>query len=76
MKFEVTSFNTFEVMRQTRFRDAQTDGLTDVHMDRQTDRQGDSNDPGLKKPFENSLEKGENAGNQHFLPYAHSFLFC
>ena len=29
MKFEVTSFNTFEVMPRTRFRDARTDGQGD-----------------------------------------------
>ena len=38
MKFEVISFNTFEVMPRTRFRDAQTDGRMDVR----TDGQGDS----------------------------------
>ena len=31
MKFEVTSFNTFEVMPQTRFRDTQTDRVTLVY---------------------------------------------
>ena len=29
MKFEVTNFNTFEVMPRTRFRDTLTDGRTD-----------------------------------------------
>ena len=27
-----------------------------------------------KKPFENSVGKGENAGNQHFLLFPHCFL--
>ena len=30
MKFEVTSFNTFEVMPRIRFRDARTDGHTAI----------------------------------------------
>ena len=38
MKFEVTSFNTFEVMPLTRFRDTQMDGQTDGR----TVKQGDS----------------------------------
>ena len=31
MKFEVTSFNTFEVMPRTRFHDAQTDRVIPVY---------------------------------------------
>ena len=38
MKFEVTSFITFEVMPQTRFRDALTDRRTDRQTDGHTDR--------------------------------------
>ena len=38
MKFEVTTFNTLEVMPRTRIRDAWTNGRTDVR----TDGQGDS----------------------------------
>ena len=58
MKFKVTSFNTFEVMPQTRFRDAhtgrqtdgrhtyrQTDRVTPVYPPQTTDRQGDSSIP-------------------------------
>ena len=33
MKFEVTSFNTFEVMPLTRFHDAQTEGKTEGKTD-------------------------------------------
>ena len=36
MKFAVTSFNTFEVIPGTRFRDGRTDGRTDVQTDRVT----------------------------------------
>ena len=38
MKFEVTSFNTFEVMPRTRFCDARTDGQTDGRTDVRTYR--------------------------------------
>ena len=31
------------------------------------------NDPGKKKPFENIVGKGENAGNQHFLLFPTMF---
>ena len=34
--YEVTSFNTFEVIPRTRFRDAYTDGYTDGRTDRVT----------------------------------------
>ena len=30
--------------------------------------------PCIKKPFENVVEKGENAGNQHFLLFPQCFL--
>ena len=36
MKFEVTSFNTFEVMPWTRFHDARMDARTDRRTDRVT----------------------------------------
>ena len=32
------------------------------------------NDPPRKKPFENIVGKGENAGDQHFLPFPQCFL--
>ena len=32
------------------------------------------NDLQKKKPFENIMGKGENAGNQHFLPFPQCFL--
>ena len=47
MKFEVTSFNTFEVMPRTRFGNARTD----VRTDRRTDGQGDSNLPPTQTSF-------------------------
>ena len=28
-----------------------------------------------KKPFDNIVGKGENAGNQHFLPFSHNVFY-
>ena len=38
------------------------------------DEKDEWNMPLRKKPFENTVGKGENAGNQHFLLFPHCFL--